>query len=190
MVALLATAFILPSTPFQKADSRQFMGINLAMPDRITPYDRSSFNYGGETRESMLKRESLIPVTYHQDSGKISGGKWLDPYTGVTFYNANEVDIDHLVPLYEVHISGGAHWDADKKRAFANDISADGPLRITHRWTNRTPKSADDPSLYTPSWVPGRCQYLKDWLAIKRKWDLSIDPNEAFAIKQQMVGCG
>ncbi|MBT5072761.1 MAG: hypothetical protein HOM63_03420, partial [Kordiimonadaceae bacterium] len=103
--------------------------------------------------------------------------------------DADDVDIDHLVPLYEVHISGGHSWNHDKKRAFANDMGANSPLRITHRWTNRIPKNADDPTFYSPSYVPARCSYLYDWITIKRKWQLSMDPKEANAIRKQIRAC-
>ena len=33
-----------------------------------------------------------------------------------------ELQIDHMIPLKEVHISGGHAWDAKKKRDFANDL--------------------------------------------------------------------
>ncbi|MDG1997175.1 MAG: hypothetical protein P8J14_11810 [Emcibacteraceae bacterium] len=76
-----------------------------------------------------------------------------------------------------------------KKRAFANDLSKGSPLRVVHRWTNRIPKNADDPSEYSPSWVPGRCQYLKDWISIKQTWGLSMDKIEAASITKQLKAC-
>jgi hypothetical protein len=120
----------------------------------------------------MLQRTSLVPVKFKTLKNKhVKSGEWFDPYTGITFKNADDVDIDHLVPLYEVHIFCGSDWSQEKKRAYANDLSKTGPLRVVYRWTNRVPKNADDPSKYSPSWVPGRCRYLKDWVSIKQKWD-------------------
>lgn len=160
-------------------------------------YQRKEYGYGLDadkdgknTRTEHLINNSLNKVSFKTaKERRVDKGKWFDPYTGVTFHSADAVDIDHLVALYEVHISGGYKWSAEKKRAYANDLGADSPLRITHRWTNRIPKSADDPTEYTPSYVPGRCQYLKDWINIKRKWGLSMDSDEAEAISDQMKAC-
>lgn len=174
-----------------------FANIQVTLPETSIPYNRNQYRYGidedddgFDTRAELLMEKSLVTVLFDVNNQKrIKSGKWFDPYTGVTFYNADAVDIDHLVPLYEVHVSGGYAWSDEKKRAYANDLSETGPLRITHRWTNRIPKSADDPSEYKPSFVPGRCQYLYDWVAIKRKWNLTMDPNEAYAIEKQLIAC-
>ncbi len=172
-------------------------GIKITEASNAESYDRHLYDYGIDadgdgknTRAELLISRSEASVQFRSAKKRtVSHGRWFDPYTGVTFKNANDVDIDHLVPLYEVHISGGADWSARKKRAFANDLSDTGPLRITHRWTNRIPKNADDPTEYSPSWVPGRCAYLQDWINIKREWGLSMDKEEAEAIRKQMRAC-
>ena len=129
-------------------DDDPLAGIDIKPETVEIPYDRDSYSYGidadkdgQDTRAELLLKSSITNVSF-KDAKKhiVSSGKWFDPYTGVTFYNADHVDIDHLVPLYEVHLSGGAFWSNEKKRAFSNDISDGGPLRITHRWTNRIPK--------------------------------------------------
>ena len=172
-------------------------GIEISLPNKTHPYNRNSYSYGidhdqngFDTRAEILINSSQTPVQFDgKNKTRVKSGKWFDLYTGVTFYDAKDIDVDHLVPLYKVHISGCYAWNADKKRAYANAIRNKGPLRITHRWTNRVPKRADDPSEYSPSYVPGRCQYLRDWVSIKRDWGLTMDPNEALAIKQQMAAC-
>lgn len=179
------------------SEKAELKDIIITEVDKSTPYDRSDYSYGIDhdhdgqnTRTEMLQIASLVPVKFRTlKKQHVISGKWFDPYTGITFRNANDVDIDHLVPLYEVHISGGANWSHEKKRAFANDLSLSGPLRVVHRWTNRVPKNADDPSEYSPSWVPGRCQYLKDWISIKQKWGLSMDKHKASEITAQLKAC-
>jgi|GEM_PF-4494292 len=172
-------------------------GIDIRPANMSVPYQRHLYAYGEDsdhdgqnTRAEILIKASLSPVTFTNDKNKtVKTGRWFDSYTGVTFKSAKDVDIDHLVPLYEVHISGGYAWSTDKKRSYANDLGPDSPLRITHRWTNRIPKNTDDPSKYSPSYVPGRCTYLQDWIAIKRKWGLSMDAVEADAIRKQFTAC-
>ncbi|MEZ5756679.1 MAG: hypothetical protein R3D86_00500 [Emcibacteraceae bacterium] len=166
--------------------------INLSVPyeRRLYAYGEDSDHDGQNTRAEILIRKSLSPVTFTNDKKRtVKSGRWFDSYTGVTFKSAKDVDIDHLVPLYEVHISGGYAWSAEKKQSYANDLGPQSPLRITHRWTNRIPKNTDDPSRYSPSYVPGRCAYLQDWIDIKRKWNLSMDAAEADAIRKQFSAC-
>lgn len=172
-------------------------GIDISPEYDHIPYVRKSYSYsvdydhdGQYTRAETLISRSLVAVTFNDDRRKIvRTGKWFDAYTGVTFRRADDVDIDHLVPLYEVHVSGGYGWSNEKKRSYANDLGETSPLRVVHRWTNRIPKSADDPGLYSPSYVPARCTYLYDWIAIKRKWQLTMDPDEAASIRRQIKAC-
>ncbi len=51
------------------------------------------------TRNEVLATESLIPVTLDDQGRKVTSGLWFDPYTGLTFIDPGDIDIDHLVPL-------------------------------------------------------------------------------------------
>lgn len=191
LVAMFLSTTFGSYTVIHDQSNDPLFGIEIRQDDDLKPYNRALYHYTQRTRSALLTQKSLIPVTYTNPSQRtVKSGRWFDVYTGVIFRNARDVDIDHLVPLYEVHISGGHDWDQEKKQAFANDLSVNGPLRVTHRWTNRIPKNADDPSKYSPSYVPARCQYLKDWISIKRKWGLTADPDEAKAIRSQYKACG
>ena len=48
-------------------------------------------------------------------------GRWLDPYTGKVFFEASDVDIDHLVPLKWAWDHGANTWKQSKREQFAND---------------------------------------------------------------------
>ena len=50
------------------------------------------------------------------DGCRVVGGQWHDPYTGTTFTDPSRLDIDHLVPLAEVHRSGGGEMWSDAQR--------------------------------------------------------------------------
>jgi len=56
---------------------------------------------------------------------------WIDPYTGMTFSQASDLDIDHVVPLAHAHRTGGANWSREQKGQFAND--SDNPLAVDDR---------------------------------------------------------
>lgn len=46
-------------------------------------------------------------------SCRLTGGKWISPYVGITVTFASSLDIDHLVPLAESWQSGAWRWNAD-----------------------------------------------------------------------------
>lgn len=46
--------------------------------------------------------ESLIPVTLDDQGRKVTSGLWFDPYTGLTFIDPGDIDIDHLVRTKQV----------------------------------------------------------------------------------------
>ena len=57
-----------------------------------------------------------------QKAAEWSSGSWNDAYSGRTITDATKLDIDHMVPLKEVHRSGAAHWSRERKRAYVNDM--------------------------------------------------------------------
>ena len=76
--------------------------------------DRNGLN----TRHEVLAEESLIkPVI---SNNKVIKGKWFDKYTGKYFTNPSDLDIDHLVPLKNAHISGASNWSKKKKNRYYN----------------------------------------------------------------------
>lgn len=131
------------------------------------------------TRAEILIERSLGKVTF---SGKkecvISSGKWKDYYYPGLLENAKEIDIDHLVPLYEAHKSGGAGWSKLKKKQFANDPEN---LVITSRTTNRK-KGAHTLKSWLPVHFNYACRYYKQWMHIKNKYQLNISNDEINAL--------
>ena len=166
-------------------------------PEVDAPYDRAR-HYGGwidadrdcqSTRHEVLAAESLIPPVLSQDGCKVIGGLWYGLYTARTFTNPRSLDIDHLVPLAEAHQSGGWAWDRQTRRAYANDLDNPGHLIAVHAGTNRA-KGAKDPAEWLPPNEAFRCAYVAAWVAVKRKWGLTMDQVEAAVIRRVLVGCG
>jgi len=54
--------------------------------------------------------------------------------------------------------------------------------------SNRS-KSARDPAEWLPTNVSYRCQYAEDWMAVKVKWELSVDAKEFEALRGVSVEC-
>ena len=156
----------------------------------VSAYDRKEWHPGWRdadgdcqnTRHEVLAEESLIPVTLSPDGCKVIAGQWLDPYSGKIFTVPRELDIDHLVPLKEAHISGGSDWNTEKKRRYANDLSSPATLLAVSRSENLL-KGAKDPSKWLPPNHAYRCEYVRLWKEIKARWGLRSDATEKKALK-------
>lgn len=119
-------------------------------------------------------------------------GTWQDPYTGktLTFTNmleqgqAQAIQIDHIVPLYEADVSGSAGWSRERKINFANDpanlMAVDGP-------TNQS-KQAKDPAAWRPR-AAFQCDYARRYIAVKVTYDLAVDPSEKAALGDMLTRC-
>ena len=129
------------------------------------------------TRHEVLIEESLVPVTLSADGCWVVSGKWADPYSGKVFTDPKELDVDHLVPLKEAHISGGAYWSIERKRSFANDLSYPDTLIAVSRRENRA-KGAKDPARWLPSNQAYHCEYVRSWKRVKNVWGLGSDSRE------------
>ena len=75
---------------------------------------------GHDTRAEVLEQESLSDVSLSSDGRRVLAGRWVCPYTGVVFDSSSYLDIEHVVPLREAHVSGGWAWSSEKKRRYAN----------------------------------------------------------------------
>ncbi len=92
--------------------------------EEIPPYDRDEWGYwqtadGINTRGRVLIRDGLI-------DGNTGDRYWICPYTGLRFDNATDIDIDHVVSLYDAHYSGGYRWSYEKRLEFYNDMDGLG----------------------------------------------------------------
>ena len=135
-----------------------------------TDSDRNCLN----TRAEILKKQSLVPVKLNNKGCTVISGRWADYYYPEFHTKANAVDIDHLVPLKNAHVSGGSHWSRKEKEKFANDPEN---LVITNRSYNRK-KGAKSINEWLPVDKSYACKYAKDWYKIKKKYSLRMTPSE------------
>lgn len=159
-------------------------------------YDRNL--YGGwidadkdcqDTRQEVLIAESLVPVTLGARGCKVVAGRWFDPFTGRYFINPRKLDIDHFVPLAEVHRSGGTDWAPGKRVQYANDLADPKTLIAVSASANRS-KGAKDPADWLPPNPEFHCEYVRLWIAIKGHWGLGMDAREEAAVRAVLNGCG
>lgn len=131
------------------------------------------------TRHEILIKTSQTKVTFKNEKEcAVKSGKWLDPYTGETVTDASKIDIDHIVPLSEAHKKGGAKWNAETKKQFAND-----PLNLvaTENRINRQ-KSDKAPHQWKPPNKQYHCEYAHRWRIIKDKYRLEYEYEEMIAL--------
>ena len=120
-------------------------------------YERKSYRHWIDedrdcqnARHEVLIAESSSTVVFKTEKGcRVVSGSWNDPYSGKTITDASKLDIDHLVPLKEVHESGGHAWDVYRKRDYANDLSDPNTLIAVDRGLNRQKGSGDPAGMAT-----------------------------------------
>jgi hypothetical protein len=163
-------------------------------PEASRGYDRDQFRHwvdadgdGCDARDEVLIEESLTTVTVGSRC-RLNGGSWRSVYDGVETVDSSDFDVDHVVPLAEAWRSGAAGWDDERREAYANDLGDRRALRAVSASSNRS-KSDQDPSEWLPPDSGFHCQYASDWVAIKARWDLAIDPAEQAAIEAVLTGC-
>ena len=97
---------------------------------------------------------------------KVSSGRWTDPYTGESFTDPGELDVDHMVPLGNAHRSGAWNWAYQKREEYANELQHPEHLIAVKASANRS-KGAKGPDEWLPPTISYQCQYVRDWEAIK-----------------------
>ncbi|WP_413584290.1 DUF1524 domain-containing protein [Bdellovibrio sp. HCB274] len=147
------------------------------------PADETCMN----TRAKVLVRDSKSEVTYR--NGKfcvVEDGKWDDPYTNTELTSSRQIQIDHMVPLKNAYMSGAFNWDYKLRCLYANYMGLREHLVSAESHENMS-KGDRGPEGYLPPFEPGRCQYIRNWLAIKMIWRLTVNPEEAQAIADNIT---
>jgi hypothetical protein len=157
--------------------------------EHIGGYKRSLFKHwvdanrnGKDTRAEVLIAESLVSVRFSSTGKTVSTGKWLSLYDGETWTRASDVDIDHVVALGEAWRSGAWKWSRLRRQLYANDLGVTWTLRAVTDNVNQQ-KSDDDPTNWLPPLESATCVYLTDWVAVKIRWQLSVDAEERQSIR-------
>lgn len=161
-------------------------------PERHTGYGRDLFDHwkdldgdGCDTRREVLIRDSrtaTAPVGGR--TCRVDAGLWYSHYDGVWLTDPSEIDIDHLVPLAEAWASGAHLWDRAQRERFANDEQA---LVAVTASSNRS-KGARDPAEWMPASSTGYCPYAAAWVAVKARYDLTMDRREYDFLEDALGG--
>jgi Protein of unknown function (DUF1524) len=161
-------------------------------------YTRAAFEYWADangdcqdTRSEVLQAETRSKVSFQTGSRCIAmKGRWHSAVDGRTWTKASDVDIDHHVPLAEAWDSGAKWWNTARREAFANDLGYAGSLNTITDNVNIS-KGNRDPSEWMPPRAAARCTYVKQWISVKYRWSLTIDPAEKRKLRSVASGaCG
>jgi len=155
-------------------------------------YDRDLFNHWTDAdndcqdaRVEVLTRDSKAPIT---KSCRVTVGRWLSWYDGEKITQASKIDIDHMVPLKEAWESGAWSWPASQREAYANDLGFVSSLTAVSKSSNQS-KQDRDPAGWLPRYE--QCRYAQDWVAVKYRWQLTIDRSEQQALQKLLTAdCG
>lgn len=159
-----------------------------------TGYDRTLFPHwvdaNGDcqnTRAEVLISEADATVTYTSSSRcTVATGRWFSYYDRVSWTNASDVDIDHMVPLAEAWGSGARSWTTARRQAYANDLGDHRTLVGVTDNVNQS-KGDQDPSTWLPTY--DKCRYVAEWVAVKIRWGLSADPAEKSVLNSYAASC-
>lgn len=132
---------------------------------------------GCNSREQVLKRDSVTLPQVDPYRCFVVAGDWVSPYDGRRISDRTSAEIDHVVALKEAWDSGAWAWTTARRTAFANDTSDRRSLVVASASSNRA-KGEKDPSNWLPTRVSYVCTYLTDWVSIKARWGLSMDQSE------------
>ena len=131
-----------------------------------------------------LIRDSSTSVVFKTDAGcRVVSGEWRCPYTGVTYTIASDIDIDHMVPLKNAHLSGAENWTEEQKKAFANDPEN---LFSVEDNTNQS-KGYRGPERWRPPLCSYWQQYALHWIYIKEKYGLAYASGELEALGEMLT---
>lgn len=146
-------------------------------------YDRDLFAVwidadgdGCTTREEVLADEHLDPELDTAGCVPVPG-RWVSTYDGMEVTDPSALDVDHVVSLKEAWDSGAWTWTPDRRIAYGNDLT-DGRTLIAVTSASNRGKGDRDPS----NWIPDRddavCGFVGDWIAVKARWSMTMDPSE------------
>lgn len=191
----MLVAFIEASAPAAASSlsaSQLLAKLQVAPEQASSTYDRDLFKHWTDAdndcqdaRAEILARDSKTQVA---KSCRITVGRWLSWYDGQEITEASKIDIDHMVPLKEAWESGAWSWTASQREAYANDLGFNGSLTAVSASSNRS-KSASDPAEWLPRYE--QCRYAQDWVAVKYRWQLTIDRSEQQTLQKLLTAdCG
>jgi hypothetical protein len=182
------------TTPFVRRSSRTMLAALRRAPERDRGFTASAFpgwrdadGDGCSTAAEVLVAEAMRPPRIASGCA-LTGGRWRSPYDGRYRTRAGTLVVDHVVPPREAWRSGARRWRPALRRMFANDLGYPATLVAVTQSSARA-KAGREPQ----DWLPVkayRCTYVADWVAVKWRWRLAVDPAERQFLTRTLRRCG
>jgi hypothetical protein len=162
--------------------------------ERSRGYDREKFVHwtdgdgdGCDTRDEVLLQEAVDDPSVGSGCD-LTGGEWFSWYDGEDVSDSSDLDVDHLVPLADAWGSGARGWTRGTRERFANDLGDRRSLTAVTASSNRS-KSDSDPAEWLPPRARVHCRYVRDWVAVKTRWQLRVDRHEKRTLRRVVGDC-
>lgn len=145
---------------------------------------------GCDARNDALA-EAFTEVQLLRDGCRVASGVFTDPYSGQTVEflrgpdTSDDVQVDHVVALYNAWRTGAQDLDFDERVQLAND-----PLNLqpTLDWVNDD-KQSQDASQWLPPEEDYHCVYVARQVAVKASYGLWVTPAEHETINEVLQTC-
>ena len=184
-----------PGDPSEARDALR--NLEVALPGSMAGYSREKFPHWSDAEEfgwdvpdtscdardaALIRDGKNVRVAEGCD---VTSGVWLDPYTGRTYTDPSEIDIDHVVPLANAWRSGASSWSEARRERYAND-----PAVLLSAEDNANQEKGDKgPEAWKPPNGAIWCDYATRWVEIKASYDLSLNQQEKAALEQMLGTC-
>lgn len=139
-------------------------------------------------RDEVLMAASLIEPELAVDGCRVEFGLWRDPFRPTEHFAADEVVVDHLVPLEAAHRAGGWAWDLETKAAYFGDV-AFVPTIVVVGIETASERVDLEPDRWKPPNEAAWCTYAIDWISVKTRWRLAVTDGERDALEDMIRSC-
>lgn len=154
---------------------------------------------GCSTRQDVLVRQAVTVRTariraHGSTCQEAMAGTWVDAYTGASLRldnlkdpaQAQTLQIDHVVSLYDAWVSGAKDWSDERRVIFANDLANPELLAVSGE-TNFA-KDRSGPESFTPA-TAYRCDYARAYVAVKAAYGLTITARQRAGLLDLLAAC-
>ena len=180
-----------PGIPSESTARSELAALTVKADGSLTGYSRDKFPHwidqgnSCNTREVVLKRDGTNVKT-GSDCYPTSG-TWVSPYDGATWTDPSDLDIDHVVPLADAWRTGASSWTQAQRQAYANDLTDPQLIAVTDN-VNQA-KGDDSPDQWKPPSTGYWCTYAEMWIAVKHRWNLTVNSAEKSALTDMLDRC-
>lgn len=151
---------------------------------------------GCSQRRDVLYRDLIKDKDFLLRSDKtcnhiVVSGNWYDPYTGYVIKlnnlrepeQAQQIQIDHIVPLSLAWRCGAKSWNDEERVVFANDLEN----LVAVSGSANQQKSDSGPEKWQPA--ANKCWYASAYIKIKAKYQLTVSMAEKEALVKLISWC-